>query len=81
MANRMIGYCRVSTDEQNLELQEDSLARYAAEKDLELVLYTEKVTTRKNDRIELQNAMKAATSGDVFVVYKLDRLARSTRST
>lgn len=79
MANRMIGYCRVSTDEQNLELQEDSLARYAAEKDLELVLYTEKVTTRKNDRIELQNAMKAATSGDVFVVYKLDRLARSTK--
>lgn len=75
----MIGYCRVSTDDQNLDLQEHSITRYAAENGLELVLYTEKVTSRKNERIELKNAMKAATSGDVFVVYKLDRLARSTK--
>lgn len=79
MVNRIIGYCRVSTDDQNLDLQEHSLARYASEKDLELVLYTEKVTSRKNERIELQHAMKAATEGDLFVVYKLDRLARSTK--
>lgn len=79
MANRIIGYGRVSTDEQNLDLQERSLAQYAAERGLELVLYTEKVTSRKNERIELKNAMKAATEGDLFVVYKLDRLARSTK--
>lgn len=77
--SRIIGYCRVSTDEQNLDMQEQAIKKYAKDKGLEFVLYIEKVSSRKNERSELQNAMKAATKGDLFVVYKLDRLARSTK--
>jgi len=77
--SRIIGYCRVSTEEQNLDMQEQSIKKYAKDKGLELVLYFEKVSSRKSERSELLNAMKAATKGDLFVVYKLDRLARSTK--
>lgn len=76
---RVIGYCRVSTEDQNLDMQEQAIKRYAKEKGLELILYVEKISSRKEKRIELEHAMKAATSGDLFVVYKLDRLARSTK--
>lgn len=77
--SRIIGYCRVSTDEQNLEMQEEAIKKYAVEKNLEYVLYVEKISSGKNNRPELLYAMKAATKGDLFVVYKLDRLARSTK--
>ncbi|MCT6809318.1 MAG: recombinase family protein [Staphylococcus epidermidis] len=77
--SKIIGYCRVTTEEQNLDMQEQSINKYAIDKGLELVLYIEKVSSRKNERGELRNAMKAATKGDLFVVYKLDRLARSTK--
>ena len=77
--SRIIGYARVSTDDQNLDLQEQAIEKYAAEKTLGHIMYVEKVSTRKADRTELENAIKAATAGDVFVVYKLDRLARSTK--
>ncbi|KMY28262.1 resolvase [Lysinibacillus xylanilyticus] len=76
---RVIGYCRVSTEEQNLDMQEQAIERYAKEKGLELILYVEKISSRKEKRIELEHAIKAATNGDLFVVYKLDRLARSTK--
>lgn len=75
---RVIGYARVSTDQQSLNMQIDAIKRYAADKNFELVLYVEKESSR-NERPELNNALKAATSGDIFVVYKLDRLARSTK--
>ena len=42
-------------------------------------MYAEKISTRKIERTELQHALKAAAKGDRFVVYKLDRLARSTK--
>ncbi|MBG9692333.1 resolvase [Lysinibacillus sphaericus] len=76
---RIIGYCRVSTEDQNLDLQEQEIQKYAEEKGLELILYVEKISSRKEERIELEHAIKAATNGDLFVVYKLDRLARSTK--
>lgn len=76
---RVIGYCRVSTEEQNLDMQEQAIKKYANEKGLELVLYVEKISSRKAYRQELEHALKAATIGDVLVVYKLDRLARSTK--
>lgn len=76
---RIIGYARVSTEEQNLDMQQQAIEKYAEEKGLDLVMYVEKISTRKTERIELENAIKAATKGDVFVVYKLDRLARSTK--
>lgn len=76
---RVIGYCRVSTEDQNLDMQEQVIQKYADEKELELILYVEKISSRKVERQELEHAMKAATNGDLFVVYKLDRLARSTK--
>lgn len=77
--SRIIGYARVSTDNQNLDLQRQAIEKYATEKALDYIMYVEKVSTRKVDRTELENAIKAAATSDVFVVYKLDRLARSTK--
>ena len=77
--SRIIGYCRVSTEEQNLDMQEQAIQKFAVDKKIELVLYIEKVSSRKNGRTELANAIKAVAPGDLFVVYKLDRLARSTK--
>lgn len=77
--SRIIGYARVSTEDQNLDLQKIAIEKYAEEQELELILYVEKISTRKTDRTELQHALKAATKGDRFVVYKLDCLARSTK--
>ena len=77
--NRIIGYARVSTEDQNLDMQKMAIEKYAKEQDLELIMYVEKISTRKTERAELQHALKAATKGDRFVVYKLDRLARSTK--
>jgi DNA invertase Pin-like site-specific DNA recombinase len=77
--SRIIGYCRVSKGEQNLDIQERSIKLYTEQRELDLVLYVEKVSIRKNERLELSNAMKAAMKGDLFVVYKLDCLARSTK--
>ncbi|CAM5208000.1 DNA invertase Pin-like site-specific DNA recombinase OS=Ureibacillus acetophenoni OX=614649 GN=SAMN05877842_11259 PE=4 SV=1 [Ureibacillus acetophenoni] len=75
---RIIGYARVSTDDQNLDMQQIAIEKYAKDKNLELVMYLEKISSRK-DQPELKNALKAAAKDDVFVIYKLDRLARSTK--
>ncbi|WP_317645960.1 recombinase family protein [Sporosarcina sp. GW1-11] len=77
--SRIIGYARVSTEDQNLDLQKIAIEKYAQEQDMDLLLYVEKISTRKTDRTELNYALKAAAPGDRFVVYKLDRLARSTK--
>lgn len=69
-----IGYARVSTADQSLDLQMDSLNNAGCER-----IYTEKASGAKDDRVELQKALDALREGDVFVVYKLDRLARSTK--
>lgn len=79
MMSRIIGYARVSTNEQDLDLQQQAIEKYAIEKALDHIMYVEKVSTRRVDRTELENAIKASAAGDVFVVYKLDRLARSTK--
>ena len=76
---RVIGYARVSTDDQNLDMQQMAIEKYAKDKNLDLVMYVEKISSRNDERTELQNAMKAAAPGDLFVVFKLDRLARSTK--
>jgi DNA invertase Pin-like site-specific DNA recombinase len=68
-----IGYARVSTAEQSLDLQFDALKAAGCER-----MYTEKASGAKDDRVELERAIDAIRPGDIFVVYKLDRLARST---
>jgi DNA invertase Pin-like site-specific DNA recombinase len=70
----IIGYGRVSTDGQSLESQLASLKAAGAEK-----VFAEKVSGAKTDRRQLASAIKALEAGDVLVVTRLDRLARSTR--
>ena len=76
----IIGYARVSTQEQSLDVQEQAIRKYAAdlgEHDIEI--YKEKESGGKADRTELRAALRHARAGDKFIVYKLDRLARSTK--
>jgi DNA invertase Pin-like site-specific DNA recombinase len=69
-----IGYARVSTDGQTLDAQHASLKAAGADR-----VYSEKISGAKTDRRQLSRAIDALHSGDVLLVTRLDRLARSTR--
>src|SRR5262249_61026425 len=68
------GYARVSTNGQDLAAQEDELMAAGATK-----VFKEKVSGAKTDRAELAKLIRRLKPGDVLVVTRLDRLARSTR--
>ncbi len=70
----IIGYARVSTSGQKLDLQIDALEKHGVER-----IFSEKVTGTKFDRPQLQEMLKYVRTGDTVVVWKLDRLARSMR--
>jgi len=71
----MIGYARVSTRDQDLTIQEDTLKAAGCER-----LYREKVSGAKaENRPKLCRMLKSLEPADIVVVKKLDRLARSTR--
>jgi len=70
----IIGYARVSTDGQSLEAQDAALKNAGAEK-----VFAEKISGAVTDRKALGKAITALGSGDVLLVTRLDRLARSTR--
>src|SRR5699024_344789 len=72
-------YARVSTEDQSLYVQEQAIQAYAEAQDEEWTIYQEKQSGGKADREELRHALKATQRGNKFVVYKLDRLARSTK--
>jgi DNA invertase Pin-like site-specific DNA recombinase len=69
-----IGYARVSTDAQETHLQMDALERAKCAR-----VYEEKVSGAKAERPELMKLLDTTRKGDVVVVWKLDRLARSLR--
>jgi DNA invertase Pin-like site-specific DNA recombinase len=69
-----IGYARVSTDAQETHLQMDALSRAKCDR-----IYQEKVSGAKAERPELLKLLDTARKGDVVIVWKLDRLARSLR--
>jgi DNA invertase Pin-like site-specific DNA recombinase len=68
------GYARVSTDGQTLDAQVAALKGAGAEK-----VFSEKQSGAKTDRAALGRVLAALESGDVLMVTRLDRLARSTR--
>ena len=69
----IIGYARVSTDGQTLDAQQSALKASGAER-----VFSEKVSEAKTDRRQLAKAITLQ-AGDVLLVTRLDRLARSTR--
>lgn len=71
---KVFGYARVSTEDQNLNMQIDALKKYGATD-----IRQEKMTGTKKDRPELQKLLSELREGDVIVVYKLDRISRSTK--
>jgi DNA invertase Pin-like site-specific DNA recombinase len=70
----LIGYARVSTDEQNLDLQLSALKNAGCEQ-----TYTDKVSGTKANRPGLTEALSHLREGDTLVVWRLDRLGRSLR--
>ena len=70
----LVGYARVSTDDQDLTLQRTALRRAGCKR-----AYEEKVSGAKRSRPELSRMLDQLRADDVVVVSRLDRLARSTR--
>jgi DNA invertase Pin-like site-specific DNA recombinase len=70
----IIGYARVSTNDQDLSSQLEALKQAGATK-----IYREKISGARSDRPELGRLIKALDDGDVLLVTRLDRLPRSTR--
>lgn len=70
----IIGYARVSTQDQNPGLQLDALTGAGCKQ-----VFHEKATGKFRDRPELINCLRALRTGDTLVVWKLDRLARSLK--
>ncbi len=70
----LMGYARVSTQDQNLERQLDQLSALGCEK-----IFQEKITGTKKDRPELDRLLDQLRIGDTIIVCDLTRLSRSTK--
>jgi DNA invertase Pin-like site-specific DNA recombinase len=68
----LIGYARVSTHEQTLNLQQDTLTKAGCTK-----MFTDTASGAKTERIGLEEALNYVRKGDTLVVWRLDRLGRS----
>lgn len=69
-----IGYARVSTPDQKMDLQIDELKKFGCEK-----IFSEVVTGAKAERTELNKMLEQVRPGDIIVIWKLDRLGRSLK--
>jgi len=70
----LVGYARVSTQEQNLDMQKDALQAAGCER-----VFVEKASGAQTNRPQLRAAIEYMRKGDTLVVWKLDRLARTTK--
>ena len=68
----LIGYARVSTQDQTLDLQRDALTKAGCSK-----IFTDTVSGAATERPGLSEALQFVRDGDILVVWKLDRLGRS----
>jgi DNA invertase Pin-like site-specific DNA recombinase len=73
---RKVGYARVSTAEQELALQLDSLRQAGCDRQL---IFVDKASGAKSDRPGLSECLAELPPGDVLLVWRLDRLGRSMR--
>ena len=69
-----IGYARVSSTNQDLELQKEELLKAGCKK-----IFSESVSGKDNNRTELMAMIESLREGDIVVVYKIDRIARSLK--
>lgn len=69
-----IGYVRVSTNDQNTDLQRNALNCAGCE-----LIFEDKISGTKSERPGLKKLLRTLTAGDTLVVWKLDRLGRSMR--
>ena len=76
MSGRSFGYARVSTDDQDLTLQLDALTKHGITASR---ISEDKLSGAKSDRPGLSRCLNALESGDILVVWRLDRLGRSMR--
>lgn len=74
MKNVRIGYARVSTEDQNLDMQIRALEAAGCDP-----IFTDKMSGKSMKRPGLHNAVRHAVKGDTLVVWKLDRLGRSIK--
>lgn len=70
--NLCVGYARISTDDQHIDLQRDALQQAGCG-----VIYVEAASGKNTARPELEQCRKALRAGDVLAVWRLDRLGRS----
>ena len=70
----LIGYARISTDDQNLALQHDALTAAGCEK-----IYEDRISGVGAERPGLTLALEVARAGDTLIVWRLDRLGRSLK--
>ena len=70
----IIGYARVSTDDQSLDSQTDALSKAGAER-----VFADRISGSKRSRPELDKMLEQLRDGDVVTVTKYDRLARSLK--
>ena len=73
---RLFGYARVSTDDQDLSLQIDALTRHGIPKSH---IFMDKLSGAKTERPGLSKCLDTLQTGDILVVWRLDRLGRSMR--
>ena len=71
----LIGYARVSTQDQNLDLQIEALTKSGCQR-----IFDDKISGSRAERPGLGKALEMLREGDTLVVWKLDRLGRSVKN-
>jgi len=72
--SKLVGYARVSTQDQELQLQLDALEKAGCEKDK---IFVDKISGAKTERPGLEKCLSELIAGDTLIVWRLDRLGRS----